>query len=192
MKLIGVSGGSGSGKTTLASQLTARWGQNSCTLIYQDSYYIDRSSQFTGDGSLNFDHPEALDWDLMVKHLTLLKKGMPIDMPIYDFATHSRSKKTQTVKPTEYVLVDGILIFHPEKLRKLFDHKIYVDCPEHVRFERRLQRDVKERGRTPEGVKAQYQTTVLPMHNEFVEPTKAFADEVVNGNEEFKLEQISL
>ena len=111
MKLVGVSGGSGSGKTTLSRRLRNQWGDSSCTVIYQDSYYIDRSSQFAGDGSLNFDHPDALDWDLMVKHLTLLKKGMPSDVPFYDFSTHTRSKKTQTVKPTEFIIVDGAVRF---------------------------------------------------------------------------------
>ena len=181
MLLVGVSGGSGSGKTTLAAKLQKHWGEDSSTLILQDSYYIDKSAQFTGDGSVNFDHPHALDWELMIKHLTLLKQGMPVDVPIYEFETHKRSLDTITVKPKQYVVVDGILIYHPEKLRNLFDHKIFVDCPEPIRFERRLKRDMEERGRTRDGVKAQYQSTVLPMHNEFVEPTKAFADEVVDG-----------
>lgn len=181
MPLIGVAGGSGSGKTTLAQKLHQHFGPKRSVIVFQDSYYFDRSQHFHGDGSLNFDHPSALDWQLMIEHMQNIKKGVEIDIPIYDFATHTRSSKTQRVEPTDIILVDGILIFHPPKLRNLFDLRVFVDCPEPIRYERRLRRDVEERGRKPEGVRIQYQSTVLPMHNEFVEPSKAFADRIVDG-----------
>lgn len=181
MPVVGVSGGSGSGKTTLAKLLHEKLGPERSVIIYQDSYYIDRSREFRGDGTVNFDHPDALDWDLMLSHLIDLKQGRSIELPVYDFATHSRLQKTIKVKPCEFVLVDGILIFHPKNLCKIFDFRIFVDCREPIRFERRLKRDVEERGRTPEGVLKQCQTTVLPMHTEFVEPTKRYAHQIISG-----------
>lgn len=182
MPIVGVAGGSGSGKTTLARSLFEKLGPARSAIILQDSYYIDRSREFRGDGTMNFDHPEALDWQLMIQHIGQLRQGRAVEIPTYDFATHSRTEATVRVEPKDVIIVDGILILHPPELRQLFDYSIYVDCAEPLRFERRLQRDVEERGRTPEGVKEQYRQTVLPMHNQFVEPSKKFADLVVPGD----------
>jgi len=191
MPLIGVAGGSGSGKTTLARELHRHFGPEESVIVLQDSYYIDRSREFRGDGSVNFDHPEALDWDLMTQQLLLLKAGKAARIPVYDFATHTRRISTLHVNAKPIILVDGILIYHAEPLRQIFDLKLYVDCAESLRFQRRLKRDVEERGRTAQGVKVQYQQTVLPMHNQFVEPTKKFADMVLSGESDFFIEPIA-
>ncbi len=186
--VIGVAGGSGSGKTTFARELLARVGVDRTLILLQDSYYFDRSKDFKGDGSLNFDHPDSIDWDLMAEHIQLLKQGETIDLPIYDFATHSRLKEVELVKAKPIIIVDGILIFYPDQIRDLLDLSIYIDTPDHVCFERRLYRDTHERGRTAEGVRVQYTTTVRPMREQFVEPSKALADQVVSGQVDFKAE----
>lgn len=179
--IVGVAGGSGSGKTTFASRLQERVGSENCTVLGQDSYYIDQSRKFDHDGgSVNFDHPDSLDFDLMAEHLQQLKSGKEIQVPIYDFATHTRSKETISMKPSKIVFVDGILIFSQPQVAKQLDHLLYIDCPEDLRFSRRLNRDVKERGRTPEGVKNQFYKQVKPMHDEFVEPSKHNACDIVN------------
>ena len=190
--IVGVAGGSGSGKTTFVRELAARLGPEQVVIIQQDSYYIDRSREFKGDGSLNFDHPEVLDWELMATHLQSLREGRAAEIPIYDFATHSRLPKTVKAEPRPVILVDGILIFHPRPICELIQLKIFVDTAEPVRFERRLRRDVNERGRTPEGVREQYLRTVKPMHDTFVEPSKILADKIISGEQSFhsELEQI--
>jgi uridine kinase len=179
--VIGVAGGSGSGKTTLVKALAEHLGRERSIVILQDSYYIDRSREFKGDGSLNFDHPDAIDWNLMVKQVADLRAGRSVEVPTYDFATHTRLSRTSYCKSAQYILVDGILILNCADLRPFFDVSIFVDCPEPVRFSRRLKRDVEERGRTPEGVLVQYQETVFPMHQAFVEPSRVFADIIVSG-----------
>lgn len=182
--IIAITGGSGSGKTTFARNLLSEIGDERCALIYQDSYYIDQSSKFDRDGgAVNFDHPDALDFNLMAKHLKDLKEGLSVQVPIYDFATHSRKKEAQEFSSKEIILVDGILILSQEVLRPYFDRAIFIDCPEDLRFERRLNRDVVERGRTPEGVKAQFTSQVKPMHDQFVEPSRKFATRVVNQDD---------
>lgn len=179
--IIGVAGGSGSGKTTFASRLQERIGPEYCSVLGQDSYYIDQSSKFDHDGgSVNFDHPKSLDFDLMSEHLQLLKKGEDIDVPIYDFATHSRSEETIHLTPKKIVFVDGILIFSQPQVVAQLDYKVFIDCPEDLRFSRRLNRDVIERGRTKEGVTAQFEKQVKPMHDLFVEPSKEHACDIVN------------
>ena len=183
--IVGISGGSGSGKTTFAKELLKKIGPERSVLISQDSYYIDRSHEFKGDGSVNFDHPESIDWDLMAEHLTLLKNGETIALPHYDFATHSRTKEVTLISPKPVILLDGILIFYPDEVRDLIDLAIYIDTNEPLRFERRLRRDTQERGRTAEGVRKQYETTVKPMHDQFIEPTKSLADQVVSGERDF-------
>lgn len=185
MKFIGVAGGSGSGKTTYASMLAEHIGLSRSTILLQDSYYKDHSRVFKGDGSVNFDHPDALDWELMIRHLQGLRAGQAIEVPIYNFATHSREDRTVLLNPCEALIIDGILIYSVPELVKLFDLKVFIETPETVRFERRLRRDVVERGRTKEGVITQYQKTVLPMHNQFVEPSKTHADLVVPGDRPF-------
>jgi uridine kinase len=178
--IIGVAGGSGSGKTTFASRLQEMIGPSHCGVVGQDSYYIDQSSKFDHDGgSVNFDHPQALDFHLMGEHLSLIKKGEDVQIPIYDFATHTRSVETIQFTPKRIVFVDGILIFSQEPVLLQLDHKVFIDCPEELRFSRRLNRDVKERGRTPEGVKNQFEKQVKPMHDQFVEPSKNKACDIV-------------
>jgi uridine kinase len=183
--IIGVAGGSGSGKTTFARELLARISPARALILLQDSYYIDRSNEFKGDGSINFDHPDSIDWDLMAEHIKLLKSGETIALPIYDFATHSRRKEVTLVEAKPIIIVDGILIFYPDQIRELFDMSIYIDTPDTLCYERRLYRDTHERGRTAEGVRIQYETTVRPMRDQFVEPTKVLADQVISGQVNF-------
>jgi uridine kinase len=174
--LIGVAGGSGSGKTYFASALQKRLGMRHCEIVFQDSFYFDQSSRFDYDGgSVNFDHPDSIDFDLLAERLKQLKEGASVEIPVYDFVTHSRLKKTVCLHPTPIILVDGILIFHAPQVRALFDDLVFFDTPEELRFQRRLDRDVHERGRTPEGVKNQFEKQVKPMHDTFVEPSKAHA-----------------
>lgn len=186
--IIGVAGGSGSGKTTFAKDLAMSIGLDRVQVLAQDSYYIDNSSHFHGDGSLNFDHPNSIDWELMLDHVQKLKNGVAVAVPIYDFATHSRKKEVILTQPKPFIVVDGILIYYPDALRKAFDLKVFIDTSEPVRFSRRLKRDITERGRTAEGVRVQYQLTVKPMHDQFVEPTKIYADHVVSGESQFQFE----
>lgn len=186
--IIGIAGGSGSGKTYFAKALKAELNRGSrvCEIIYQDSYYIDQSAKFDFDGgSVNFDHPSSLDFDLLARHLRALKTGKPIAVPIYDFVTHSRKPETEEVSPLPIILVDGILIFDPPYLREVFDDRIFFETPESLRFQRRLERDVVERGRKEEGVRQQFEKQVKPMHDQFVEPTKVFADTIVRDVGEF-------
>jgi uridine kinase len=179
--LLGVAGGSGSGKTYFARALRQKLGEGACELVYQDNFYRDQSGNFDGDGgAVNFDHPDSLDFELLADCLSSLCEGKPTEIPVYDFVTHARSQSTLLVQPRPILIVDGILILHPERLRGLFDESIFFDTPEALRYHRRLERDVKERGRTPEGVRAQFLGQVKPMHDAFVEPTKALAGMVVS------------
>lgn len=177
--ILGVAGGSGSGKTYFAKELKDALGDHA-TIVYQDNFYIDQSHRFDHDGgSVNFDHPESLDLKLLAQCLSELKTGNSTNIPVYDFKTHSRLKDHLFVEATSIVIVDGILIFHPDYLREQFDEMIFFDTPESLRYERRLERDVNERGRTPDGVSAQFLKQVKPMHDEFVEPSKAHAHTIV-------------
>jgi uridine kinase len=186
MKIIGVAGGSGSGKTTFARLLADKLDRSQVVILAQDSYYIDQSDHFDKDGgSVNFDHPDSIDWPLLIQHLKMLKMGAEIDMPVYDFATHTRRSETVKIKPKPFVIVDGILIFVQKNVHDQFDRKIFIKTREEIRFERRLKRDVVERGRTSEGVKAQYLAQVKPMHEQFVEPSSECADEVISGETDF-------
>lgn len=178
--IIGVAGGSGSGKTYFARELQRILGDKNCTIIYQDNYYIDQSHRFDGDGgSVNFDHPSSLDFDLLAAGLAQLKQGKSIEVPIYEFATHKRLDETIKCGPKKIVLVDGILILDSAVVRDQLDEAIFFDTPEELRFQRRLERDVVERGRTPEGVKKQFDLQVRPMHDLFVQPSKVHAQTVV-------------
>ncbi len=177
--ILGVAGGSGSGKTYFAKALADSLGEHA-TIVYQDNFYIDQSHKFDHDGgSVNFDHPESLELTLLAKCLSELKAGKVTEIPLYDFKTHSRMKDTLRVQPTAIIIVDGILIYHPDYLRSQFDEMVFFDTPESLRFERRLERDVVERGRTVEGVKAQFLKQVKPMHDQFVEPSKAHAHTII-------------
>ena len=178
--LIGIAGGSGSGKTYFARELHRLLGAEKASIIYQDNFYIDQSRRFDFDGgSVNFDHPESLDFKRLEACLTDLNRGQPTRIPIYDFVSHTRSVETLEIQPTPIILIDGILIFHPEAVRKQFDHLIFFDAPESLRFERRLKRDVEDRGRTPEGVRNQFEKQVKPMHDQFVQPSRVHAHEVI-------------
>ncbi len=184
--MLGVAGGSGSGKTFFARALRQALGSALCEIVYQDNFYIDQSARFDGDGgSVNFDHPDAIDFALLASCLTSLRSGTPTNIPVYDFVTHSRASIPLLVTPRPVLIVDGILIFHSPLVRALFDEMVFFDTPEDIRFARRLERDVKERGRKPEGVKTQFLNQVKPMHDQFVEPSKSFATRVVCDRGEF-------
>lgn len=185
--LLGVAGGSGSGKTFFARALHRALGGERAEIVYQDNFYIDQSHRFDHDGgSVNFDHPGAIDFPLLAEALARLKGGTAAEIPIYDFVTHTRRKDTVRVVPKSVILVDGILIFHAPEVRSLFDEMVFFDTPEDLRFQRRLERDVKERGRTPEGVRQQFYRQVKPMHDAYVEPSKEFATTVVRDLGEFQ------
>jgi uridine kinase len=178
--VIGIAGGSGSGKTTVAQEILNRVGADRIAFLQHDSYYKDLTGLPPGQRfELNFDHPDSLETELLTEHVMCLREGRAVDVPIYDFSTDSRTGQTFTVNPQPVILVEGILIFVDATLRKLFDIKIFVDTDPDIRFIRRLQRDITERGRTPESVIKQYLTTVRPMHLEFVEPSKRYADVII-------------
>ena len=179
--IIGVVGGSGSGKTTVTRAIEQAIVIRAATLD-QDGYYRDLSHLTLAERKLiNFDHPDSVDTDLLVAHLEALARGEAIDKPTYDFAAHTRAVATVRIEPSPIVLVDGILLFADQRLREIFDIRIYVDVADDVRFIRRLERDVVERGRTMPDVIRQYLATVRPMHLEFVEPSKRYADVIVPG-----------
>jgi len=178
--LIGIAGGTGSGKTTVANAIVARVGEERIAILSHDSYYrdfVDLPKDVLE--RRNFDHPDSLESELLVRHLKALKQGMVVETPIYDFRHHRRAAETRRVEPRKVILVDGILIYAEPELRKLFDVKIYVDTDADIRLIRRLKRDIAERGRTVESVVEQYESTVRPMHLEFVEPSKRYADLIV-------------
>jgi uridine kinase len=178
--IIGVAGGSGSGKTTVARAILKRAGTEQISLIEHDAYYRDLSDLPLAQRIIrNFDHPDALDNALLIAHLKELKAGRSIEVPVYDFTTHTRTGETRRVEPNRVILVEGILILTDESLRQLMDVKIYVDTQADIRFIRRVQRDIAERDRTMESVIHQYLTTVRPMHEQFVEPTKRYADIII-------------
>lgn len=178
--IVGICGGTGSGKTTVAENLVGSLGKGYAVLLEQDWYYKDRSHlPFEERARLNFDHPDSVDFELLVQHLTLLKKGQSVERPCYDFSRHVRFLETVLVEPKEIVIAEGILIFQDERLRETFDLKVFVDTEPDVRFIRRLKRDVRDRGRTMESVIEQYLQTVRPMHLQFVEPSKRYADVVI-------------
>lgn len=178
--LIGVAGGSGSGKTHFAQSLVAHLGSDRCNLIYQDNFYVDQSSRFDFDGgSVNFDDPAAIDFPLLAACLKQLKAGQTTKIPMYDFATHQRQKSMLEIPRRPLVIVDGILIFHSELTRSLFDDLIFFETPEDLRFQRRLERDTRERGRTAEGVRNQFFKQVKPMHDLYVEPSKVHAKTII-------------
>ncbi len=192
--VIGVAGGTGSGKTTVAREILKRAGTKQISLIQHDAYYKDLSDLPLAQRAMfNFDHPDALDNELLITHLKELKAGRAIEMPVYDFKTHTRTKQVQRVEPSRVILVEGILIFADKQLRDLMDVKIYVDTDPDIRFIRRLQRDIAERGRTMESVIHQYLTTVRPMHQEFVEPSKRYADVIIpeGGFNEVAMEMVA-
>ena len=185
-KIIAIAGGSGSGKTTLAKRISKLIGINKCEIISQDNYYFDLSKKFDYDGgAINFDHPEMLEFKLMASHLKKLKQGNSVNIPCYDFSTHSRLKNTKKINPTKIILVDGILILNSRELLELFDLKVFIDIPEEIRFERRMNRDINERNRTKEGIHNQWNMQVLPMHKKFVKNTINLADIIISKEDDF-------
>ena len=178
--LIGIAGGTGSGKTTVARRIYDSLHLDSAVFIDYDAYYKDlQHLSLEERAAINFDHPDSLDNDLLVHHLNELIGGRPIAKPVYDFSRHTRAEQSVPVQPRDVILVDGILLFAEARLREMFDLRIFVDTDADVRFIRRLRRDIEERGRTMDSVIEQYLTTVRPMHFEFVEPTKRYADVIV-------------
>lgn len=178
--VIAIAGGTGSGKTTISNLIIERVGRKNIAVLSHDAYYRDRIDlPLKKRAKLNYDHPDSLETELLVKHVKALRKCKPVEMPVYDFTTHSRKEETITIKSQPVILVDGILIFVEKELRKLFDVKIFVDTDPDIRFIRRLERDIRERGRTKESVIKQYLKTVRPMHLEFVEPSKRYADVII-------------
>jgi uridine kinase len=178
--VIGIAGGTGSGKTTVANVILERVGAKHIAYLPHDAYYKDILDLPAAQRDLiNFDHPNSLDTDLMIKHIQALKNGKSIELPVYDFKTHSRTTQTIHIQSQQVILVEGILIFVDAELRRLCDVKIFVDTDADIRFIRRLQRDIEERGRTTTSVVRQYLDTVRPMHLEFVEPSKRYADVII-------------
>ncbi len=178
--IIGVAGGTASGKTTVSDAILDRVGRQHIIYLQHDSYYRDLSFLPLKERTeLNFDHPDALETELLVSHLRQLQAGEPVEVPIYDFATYRRSEETRRMEPRRVILLEGLLIFVDQDLREMMDVKLYVDTDADLRFIRRLQRDIQDRGRTMESVIHQYLTTVRPMHLEFVEPSKRYADIII-------------
>ena len=179
--IIGIAGGTGSGKSTFTNRLRDRFGDN-ITVIYHDNYYKRHDDiPFEERKKLNYDHPDALETDLLIEHIKRLRNGESIECPVYDYTVHNRSDKTVRIDPRKIILIDGILLLADPRLRSLLDIKIYVEADADERILRRILRDVKERGRDIDNIVEQYLTTVKPMHYLYVEPTRATADIVINS-----------
>ena len=177
-KIIGITGGSGSGKSTVVKRIKERY--PNAVLIEMDNYY--KSATFVNNSNItayNFDHPDAFDMDLMMQNLASLKEGKSCMMPQYDFVHHTRKEEFVKVEPSSIIVIDGLMVFYDERVRKLLDLKLYVDTPADIRFIRRLKRDVAERGRTVDSVIEQYTNVVRPGHYNFIEPSKAYADLII-------------
>ncbi len=183
MLIIGITGGTGSGKTTVVQQILEELSENEITVISQDSYYLDTSHlPYDERTKINFDHPKSIDFDLLIAHLSELKKGHTIEQPVYSFVEHNRIDKTITTTPKKVIIVEGILIFNNPALRDLFDIKIYVHADSDERLIRRVKRDIAERGRNLNEVLERYQNTLKPMHQQFIETTKEYADIIIPNN----------
>jgi len=192
--VIGVAGGTGSGKTTVANEILRRVGAEHVACIPHDAYYRDLGRlPLAQRDQVNFDHPDSLETELLVEHLKALRGERAVEIPVYDFTTHTRTGQTRRVEPAPVILVEGILIFAEPALRELLDVRLYVDTDADVRFIRRLRRDVEERGRSVESVCDQYLSTVRPMHLEFVEPSKRHADVIIpeGGFNEIAIEMVA-
>jgi len=177
---IGLCGGTGSGKTTIARKIVETVGARRVVLIEQDSYYRNLGDMPLDERhQANFDHPDAIDSELLVNHIKRLKSGSSIDMPVYDMVTHTRHDETEKVTPKPVVIIEGILIFAEPRILELLDFRVFVDTPDDIRLMRRMRRDINERGRTFERTLEQYERTIRPMHFEFVEPSKRHADIII-------------
>jgi uridine kinase len=178
--IIGIAGGSGSGKTTVANKVRAQLRAGEALLLEHDAYYRDRPDlTYEQRCLLNFDHPDSLESELLVQHLRQLREGATVELPLYDFKTHRRSSETRQAAPTPVIIVEGILVFAEEALRRELDVRIYVDTDADIRAFRRIRRDIEQRGRTFESVREQYYKTVRPMHLQFVEPSKRYAHVII-------------
>lgn len=178
--IIGICGGTGSGKTTIARAIVETVGAHNVVLVEQDSYYRNLADMPLDERhQANFDHPDSLDSDMLVNHILRLKQGLSIEMPLYDFVTHTRSDRIDIIEPRPVVIVEGILIFAEPRVLDLLDVRVFVDTPDDIRLMRRLRRDINERGRTFERTLDQYERTIRPMHFEFVEPSKRNADIII-------------
>ena len=183
---IGICGGTGSGKTTIARAIVDAVGPERVVLVEQDSYYRNLADMPLDERhQANFDHPDSIDSDMLVNHLMRLKQGLTVEMPLYDFVTHTRSDQIEVIEPRPVVIVEGILIFAEPRVLDLLDVRIFVDTPSDVRLMRRLRRDIIERGRTFERTMEQYERTIRPMHYEFVEPSKRHADIIIPEGGQF-------
>ncbi|MDD7913365.1 uridine kinase [Polaribacter ponticola] len=192
MLIIGIAGGTGSGKTTVVNQIVKHLPSDEVCVISQDSYYKATDNlSYEERTKINFDHPRAIDFDLIVEHLSALKEGIFIEQPVYSFVTHNRTKDTVKTHPRKVVIVEGILIFNSERLRNLFDIKIFVHADTDERLIRRVRRDITERGRDIDEVLNRYQNTLKPMHQQFIEPTKNFADLII-PNDKFNTVAIDI
>jgi uridine kinase len=191
--VVGIAGGTGSGKTTVARKIAATLPADRVCIIEYDAYYRDRPDLTPDERSqLNFDHPESLETELLVEHLRTLKEGTGIDVPAYDFKSHRRRVESRRLEPTTIIIVEGILVFVEERLRALMDIKLFVDTDTDLRVFRRIRRDIEQRGRTFESVREQYYRTVRPMHLQFVEPSKRWADLIIpeGGNNQVALDLV--
>ena len=183
--ICGIAGGANSGKTTLVNAVKERFELEGKTLavLPLDSYNRDHSDLSLEERArINFDHPDAFEYDLYLEHLALLKQGKSVDIPVYDFATHSRTAEVERVKSAELIIGEGHLLFVIPEVVREFDVKIYISAPEELRLERRLERDVRERGRTPKSIRTQFATTVTPMHDKYIEPSSSLADLILEGS----------
>lgn len=186
--IIGVAGGSGSGKTTIAKKLLETFEAQDAVLVEQDAYYKELHIESIEErAKMNFDHPDAIEFELLREHLLNLVEGKEIERPIYDFSTHMRKEETIKIKPSKIIIVEGILIFAVPEIRELFDVKIFVDTDADEMLIRRMERDIKERGRTFESIRDQYLSTVKPMYLEFAEPSKRYADVIIPRGGENKV-----
>jgi uridine kinase len=191
--IVGITGGTGSGKTTIAEEVCRTLGTENAVMLHQDSYYLDRAVLQPDERTrINFDNPSAFDWKLLKRHIRALRNGRVIRKPMYNFHTHTRMAETIRVEPRPVLIVEGILVFDDPELREMMGIKVYVDADPDVRFIRRLDRDVRERGRSLESIIEQYMTTVRPMHLQFIEPTKRYADVIIpeGGHNRVALEML--
>lgn len=188
MLIIGIYGGTGSGKTTIVNMIASHFSSNDIEIISQDSYYKDNSDiSYEDRCKLNFDHPDAIDFNLLHKHLKNLRKGETVEQPIYDFKIHNRLKKTIQIKPKKILILEGILIMCHAEIRSIFDLKIFINANSKTRMERRIKRDIAERGRSRNEVLKRYIETLKPMHEKFIEPTKIYANYIIENQFNNKL-----
>jgi uridine kinase len=188
MLIIGIYGGTGSGKTTIVNMIASHFSSNDIEIISQDSYYKDNSDiSYEDRCKLNFDHPDAIDFNLLHKHLKNLRKGETVEQPIYDFKIHNRLKKTIQIKPKKILILEGILIMCHAEIRSIFDLKIFINANSKTRMERRIKRDIAERGRSRDEVLKRYIETLKPMHEKFIEPSKIYANYIIENQFNNKL-----